>query len=232
MGLLSALFVLLLSASGLVIHHSPRLNLDQRFINSSMLLSWYGLEAPDISISFSLGGHQVSLIGNSIYFDSLRLADGFNSLTGLLETEFGYLVATRDQLLLVTADRELIEVLGSVHGIPHGLEAVGSDLENEILLRNGEGIFVADLDALRWLPVALAQERVQWSRASTPEAELTELIKTDYRSSLLSWERLMLDIHSGRLLGGLGVVLVDIMALLFIFMAITGVWIWSKRRSG
>lgn len=231
MGLVSALFVILLSVSGLVIHHSPRLNLDQRFINSSAMLGWYGIEAPDISISFALGDHQASLIADSIYLDSVRLADGFNFLIGLLETEFGFLIATNDQLLLVTAEYELIEALGSVHGIPRGLMAIGSGLEDEIYLRNGDSIFAADLDALTWLPATLGQEQIQWSRASTPNVDLAELIKSDYSSSLLSWERLILDIHSGRFLGGFGVVLVDIMALLFMFMAITGVWVWTRRRS-
>ena len=49
--------------------------------------------------------------------------------------------------------------------------------------------------------------------------------------SLISWERLLLDIHSGRVLGSLGVVLVDLMALLFMLMAASGVWIWSRRRN-
>lgn len=231
MGLLSALFVILLSASGLVIHNSSRLNLDQRFISSSAMLGWYGIEAPDISISFSEGEHRASLIADSIYLDSIRLADGLTTLTGLLETEFGFLIATSDQLILATAEYELIEVLGSVHGIPRGVVAIGRGPEGELYLRNGEGIFSADLDALSWPPATVGQEQIQWNNASAPGAELAALIQSDYSSSLLSWERLILDIHSGRFLGGLGVVLVDIMALLFMFMAITGVWVWSRRRS-
>jgi len=41
----------------------------------------------------------------------------------------------------------------------------------------------------------------------------------------------LLDIHSGRVLGSLGVVLVDLMALLFMLMAASGAWIWSRRRN-
>lgn len=231
MGLVSALFVILLSASGLVIHNSPRLSLDQRFISSSAMLGWYSIEAPDISISFSLGEHRVSLIADSIYFDSIRLADGFNSLIGVVETDFGFLIASNNQLLLVTAEVEMIEALGSVHGIPPGLTAIGGTAEGGIYLRSAEDIFAADLGALSWSSTSMGPGQIQWSLATTPAAELAELIKADYSASLLSWERLILDIHSGRFLGSLGVVLVDIMALLFIFMGITGVWIWSRRRS-
>lgn len=231
MGLVSALFVILLSISGLVIHNSPRLNLDQRFINSSSMLSWYGIEAPDITISFSQGEHQASLIADAIYLDSQRLVGDYNSLTGLLATDFGFLIGTSEELLLVTADHELIEVLASVHGIPRGMTAIGGGAGGEIYLRSNEGIFAADLDALSWLATSPSPQQVQWSRETELAPQLIESIKSDYTGSLLSWERLILDIHSGRFLGGFGVLLVDIMALLFMFMGITGVWIWSRRRS-
>ena len=41
----------------------------------------------------------------------------------------------------------------------------------------------------------------------------------------------MLDLHSGRILGSWGVYLVDAAAILFMLLAITGVWLWGKRRA-
>lgn len=231
MGVASALFVILLSLSGLVIHHSSRLSLDQKFIGSSSMLSWYGIEAPAITLSYRVDNHQASLIADSVYFDRQRLSGRFDSLIGLARTESAYLIATNDQLLLVTEEAELIEVLGSVHGLPRAMSAIGTASDGGIYLRNNEGVYAADIDALRWSLLAMPPAQVQWNTASEPSAEISEGISSDYRNSLLSWDRVILDIHSGRFFGYLGVVLVDVMALLFVLMGISGVWIWSRRRS-
>jgi uncharacterized iron-regulated membrane protein len=60
--------------------------------------------------------------------------------------------------------------------------------------------------------------------------ELDTAIQENYAGSLLNTERLI-DIHSGRIFGSVGALVVGIMAILFMPMAMTGVWMWVKRRS-
>jgi len=231
MGVISALFVILLSISGFIIHHSLALDLDNRFIDSNVLLSWYGIEVPDISISFSSGGRTASLIADVIYFDTIRLVGSYNSLLGLMETDFGFVIATSDQLLLVTDDSQLIEVLGSAHEVPAVIDGIGFAETSSVYLKSRGVVIEADVEALSWPISSLTESQIQWSTASSLDTSTAELIKSAYSGSLLSWDRLILDVHSGRVLGSFGVLLVDIMAVLFALMAISGVWIWSRRRS-
>jgi hypothetical protein len=51
-----------------------------------------------------------------------------------------------------------------------------------------------------------------------------------YRGKGLPLERVILDIHSGRILGQAGVLLIDFMAILFLLLAMSGVWMWVKYR--
>ena len=231
MGIVSALFVILLSLSGLILHHGPALNLDKPFIGSSQLLSWYKIEVPAIEIQYRAGQHGVQLIAESIYFDSDRLPGSFSDLKGFVATEFGYVAATSNQLLLLTDTGELIEVLGRVNLLPTGIRRIGSDAAGRLVLQTAMGIIDADLDGLRWTQSTSSASQLSWSDSSAPQAQRSEQIRADYAASLISWERLLLDIHSGRILGSLGVVLVDLMALLFMLMAASGVWIWSRRRN-
>lgn len=231
MGIVSALFVILLSISGLVLHYSPSLRLDNRFLSSSVLLGWYGIEVPDITLGYSSADHRVSLIADALYFDGRRLPGDYFDLKGIVTANVGFAVATANQLILLTADGELVEVLGRVHGLPGGIEAIGNSQSGQIHLRHSAGILEADVDALDWTRSNIGDFEIEWSAISTEDPQTVEAIQADYASSLLSWERLILDIHSGRLLGRLGVVLVDIMAILFVLMAVTGVWIWTRRRS-
>jgi hypothetical protein len=47
----------------------------------------------------------------------------------------------------------------------------------------------------------------------------------------ISWQRLLLDLHSGRWFGAYGVWLVDLAAVILLFLALSGCWIWfSKTR--
>ena len=231
MGVVSALFVIVLSFSGLLLHYSPSLSLDNRFLSSTALLRWYAIEVPEISSSYSSNSQRASLIGDALYFNELRVPGSFNTLVGMIDTEFGYAIATENQLVLITEQGELIGILGSLVGVPSGITRIGSDLTGELILDRSSQLIVADLDALTWSASPHVDTSVQWNENSQPDARLIASIRNDYASSLLSWERLILDIHSGRLLGNLGVILVDLMAILFILVATTGIWVWSKRRA-
>lgn len=231
MGIVSALFVILLSLSGLILHHGPRLNLDNQFISSSRLLSWYEIEVPPINIQYRAGQHGVQLIAESIYFDSDRLPGSFSDLKGFVATEFGFVAATSNQLLLLTDTGEMIEVLGRVNQVPTGISRIANNGSGRLVLQTAMGIIDADLDGLRWTQSTSSASQLAWSDSSSPQAQLSAQIRADYAASLISWERVLLDIHSGRILGNLGVVLVDLMALLFMLMAASGVWIWSRRRN-
>jgi len=61
--------------------------------------------------------------------------------------------------------------------------------------------------------------------------ELEEKLMQAYRGSGLSLERVILDLHSGRIVGQWGVYVVDGAALLFLALVITGLWMWMKQRN-
>lgn len=230
MGLISAIFVLLLSLTGLLLHYSNSLGLDQNYVGSQRLLSWYGIEAPQVSVSFAAeSGSRVSQIGGALYVDSERLNGDFAELVGIATTEFGYVIATRRQLILLTPDAEIIEVLNQSHGLPQTIEALGQSDGGELFLRTPLLLLGIDVDSLSFTEVA--NTGISWSEASRPDEAMQLAIRQDYASALISWERLLLDLHSGQLFGWLGRILVDVMAILFILMAMTGIWIWSRRRT-
>ncbi len=230
MGIISALFVIVLSLSGLILHYSPNLNLDTQFIRSTLLLNWYSIEAPSILSNFEIGENSASHLADAIYFNEQRIAGSFSELVGAVATDFGFALSTSNQILLLTESGELVETLGNLVGIPSGILRIGVDQNSEVYLeRTGELVRV-DLEGLSFTVVNMPLE-IEWGNKTQLSEEIAQVLQTDYRASLVSWERILLDIHSGRIFGALGVILVDVMAILFLFMAITGVWIWSRRRS-
>lgn len=230
MGLISALFVMLLSLTGLILHYSTGLRLDSSFIDSPALVDWYGIEVPDITVNYQAGGSHLAQLDNSLFLNARPIPGNFAELQGLVTTDFGFAAATADQIILLTGAGELVEVLGSVHGVPAPIEAIGSTASGQVYLQALGETVLADLDALQWLPRPGVPAGITWQQPEPSPPALREQIRAGYTGSLISWERLLLDIHSGRILGGIGVILVDLMAILFLLMALTGIWIWSKRR--
>ena len=235
LGIVSALFVLVLSVTGLLLQHTSLFRMDVNFLRGDGWLSWYRMQIPEITVSFSSDFHTASLIGNSLYFDTVAIASDVEALVGLVDLELMTVAATSSRLLLLDSQQGIIEILDSVHGVPGSIEALGSGPDSSLMIRTPVEIIRADLDRLVFDSVAgvddALQPAVSWSNLTQLPVSATIAIKEDFGDSLISWERLFLDIHSGRFLGGWGVILVDIMAVIFMIMAVSGVWIWSKRRS-
>jgi hypothetical protein len=230
MGLISALFLMLLSLTGLVLHYSVGLRLDSRFIDSRALVSWYGIELPEFSASFAAADRRLSQLENRLFFDSTALPGNFPPLRGLAPTDFGFAAASSNQLILLTDEGDIVEVLDADYGVPAPIERLASNADGELYLEVGSDIWQADPDSLQFQALVTAPATLVWSEASVVPDNLQQQILADYAASLITWERLLLDIHSGRILGNLGVILVDVMAILFFLMAATGIWIWSRRR--
>jgi len=228
MGLISALFVLLLSITGLLLHYTNTLGLDQSPVGSPMLLAWYGIEAPQPDIAYETDDNTVVVqIERTLFLGERRLSGEYSPLVGIAVAPFGYVIATGDELLLTTEAGELIEVLSTEHGLPLPLTGLASDSQR-IVLRAAGSIYSADLDALEFNEIENVVSN--WSEPVLVSEQLAERLTQQYSASLISWERVLLDLHSGQLFGAIGRILVDVMAVLFILMALTGVWIWSRRR--
>jgi hypothetical protein len=51
----------------------------------------------------------------------------------------------------------------------------------------------------------------------------------EYAKEVLTLDKLILDIHTGRVLGGVGSFIMDIAAILFLVLALSGVYMWYLR---
>ena len=65
--------------------------------------------------------------------------------------------------------------------------------------------------------------------SAAPAANLRPELEEAYRGTGLTLERVLLDIHAGRIPGATGVFLVDAAALLFLVLAISGLWLWARH---
>ncbi len=228
LGLCAALFVALLAVTGVLLNHTDAYQLDSRYIRSGWLLDFYDRRPPAQPLSFRAGRHWVSHVGARLFFGDKLLAERAETLLGAVALDEAIAVAVEDRLLLLSHDGELLERLGDAEGVPAGMRAIGSTAEGRLVIKAAHGDYDVDIDTLRWRRTA--QVAVSWSKAELTDDELRARLIAAYRGSGLSLERVMLDLHSGRIFGPYGIYVVDGAAVVFLALACTGSWLWWRQQ--
>jgi hypothetical protein len=99
-----------------------------------------------------------------------------------------------------------------------------------LLLQSPDEVFVANLDSLEWKPIDVPTG-VEWVASEDAPLAMVKRLKRQFVGTELRWERVILDIHSGRIATRLGVWVMDLAAVLMSFLALSGLWVWfSKKR--
>lgn len=231
LGLTAAVFVLVLAVTGLTLNHTDDLGLDERHLAAGWLLNWYGIEAPHDADSYVLSHGVVTRLGDRLYLDTRLVEQDVGAIAGAVASEDLVIVAVDGDLLLLTADGERVERLGREDGLPQGVYGLAVDPANRVLLRSGDGYYRADRALLSWDRVLDSPDPIRWARpGATDEASLAAL-RADYMGNILSLERVLLDLHSGRIFGPYGPWLMDFAAVLLLVLAVTGIWLWSTRKA-
>ena len=75
LGLSAALFVMVLSATGLALNHTESLHMDSTHVQSELLLDWYGIHAPDDLGSYSADSVLITEVNERVFRDG-EILDG------------------------------------------------------------------------------------------------------------------------------------------------------------
>ena len=227
-GIVAALFVVLLTLSGFILNHTGSLGIDNIYIKNRLLLDLYHIGPDDEPEGFMTGDHWVIKIGDRVYLDRKELTENSTALTGTVSSNGYIVIAMEDHILLVTPTGETIEQLGQGEGVPMDIKAIGLSTDGTVVIKTADNVYLVDLENLHWQKEE-KNMTVKWSEPSNIPAGLKEALLEYYRGKGLTLERVMLDIHSGRIAGPLGLYVVDIMALLFFLLSLSGAWMWFKR---
>jgi hypothetical protein len=228
-GVALALFVLVLAVTGILLNHSDSLGLPKAPVPAAIAALYFG--PPPAVDGAQLGEHYVYLLGETIYRDQQPLAYCQQQFAGALPVstsaalatglpELNLLVLCDGELLLFADTGDMLERIGASYGAPQGLAALAW-VDGSLRLGSALSSYALDLQTLQFLPVSGVLAMAPLARV--PGALLAP--------GIVSWEQFVLDLHSSQVLGAAGPYVSDLLALLLIFMSISGllVW-WSTRR--
>ena len=124
-----------------------------------------------------------------------------------------------------------MERLGSASlpdGTPRRLGRLAGD--SPVVIETTTGRYASDGELLTWSPLA-AEKKVVWSEPAEVPAPIRKPILRANRGDGLTFNRVILDLHSGRFFGRLGVWVVDLAAVALIFLTVSGTWYaWRIKR--
>lgn len=227
-GLFSALVLILLTITGVMLNHTSEIGLNKTFVGQSWLLSFYGIPEPEL-VSFKLPA--TTITGDEkgqLYLGSQPLQTCRGTLVGVAVNRTGFIAACEQELLFFDATGSLAEKLSAVYGLPTPVEHLGQ-CGALLCIRTPKRLFELDVEQLSFPPLVAITP--QWSEPVTLAEPVHQAIVNSSRAQGLNWERVLLDLHSGRMFGATGVWVVDIAATLLFFLAVSGFVLWYQHMT-
>lgn len=226
-GLGSFLVLVWLSISGLLLNHTEILKLDKKFSHNSLLLNLYNIPEPQFSKAVKLNQNWLVAIDNKLYLNELNLSLSYYNLPflGAVLKQDLLLIALQHDLLMFTPQGEYID---AIH-IDANIKKLGLDSRQQLVFDTDQGCLISD-EALTSFSACPALSRIDWVQFSQIPNVLKQQLSLIYQGSIISLERIILDAHSGRIIGTLGVYFMDAMAIAIIILAISGFIIWLLRK--
>lgn len=203
-----SIWLIILAGSGTVINHANDWGLDKKSLASPLQQWVYGTEGDDPGLCEPITREGVAC---DEVFARLQLPVGV------------VLLGTQD-LFLLDESGQLVEKISVRQLGLASLQAVYSE-DSKIYLREGNKVILTTPDLVDGQVLESAEVEAlkgrQWQEAGDTSEGIT-------------WERFLLDLHAARFLGPLASWFNDLMAAFILFLAISGLWLYTVngKKSG
>ena len=230
-GLVALTLVIILAITGIALNHSERFKLDETYVNTSWLLNWYGIEPEDEPVSFriknSTQDHIISAWQKQLFFDNTAIINLEQMMHGAIAAEQFIVVALDNEIILLSYEGEFIERIST--GISFSnIQRLGMKYKRPVIETSEPLYYMADEHILDW--DVIINEGIEWTEEYTLNNKEREQLLIAYRGNGLKLERVILDLHSGRIFGQYGIYLMDAAAIALLWLSLSGLWVWSSRR--
>ena len=226
-GLLALVLVIILAITGILLNHTERYKLDESYVNSSWLLNWYGIEPEDEPVSYKANENVISVWQNQLFFSDKAIMSLDQSMHGAIAGEQFIVVALDNEIILLSYEGEFIERISTSISFSN-IKRLGIKYKRPVIETSDSLYYMADEHILDWDVVS--NEGINWVKKYTLNENEREKLLIAYRGNGLKLERVILDLHSGRIFGQYGVFIMDAAAIALLWLSLSGMWVWNSRR--
>ena len=228
LGLVALAFMIALSVTGIMLNHTESLKLDEIMVESDLLLNWYELNPQGVPINYKLDQNFISQWDGQLFFNSSTLLNSKQKLLGAVIANEIIITALDRSILLLDDTGEVIEHINMPIKFDI-IKKIGIKNQTAVIQTRDLKIFSADENILNWQ--ADNNNGVNWSTPIELNNSQQDKLKQAFRGNGLNLERVILDLHSGRLFNASwGILIMDISAVVIIILSLSGFWVWWSRR--
>lgn len=225
-GVFSALVLIFLSVSGIALNHTESIDLAKVKIESTWWLDHYGVKKPHQVRAFDEGN--IIVADTYIWLNEKTVIEVESNVLAAYYDQAYFWVYTPNELNIYTPEGELADQINALSGLPQHISHV-SKQGDYIIVKNSQGTYIAHSQVLEWEAYEKGIQPI-WIKEYTLTPHKVEAAGSLYRSQFLSLERIIVDAHSGRIFGLIGILFMDFIALLLILLSCSGLYIWLRQR--
>ncbi|MCO4798336.1 MAG: PepSY domain-containing protein [Colwelliaceae bacterium] len=225
LGIFTAIFLIFISISGIALNHTNALSLAHISIHQPWLLNHYGIKPPEVTRFYREDFYHTDQF---VWFQSKQLVETDFPIIALTTYQSNLLVVTQRTLLIFTEQGEMIDKLTTSLGLPANIRKIAKQGPH-VVLQTDDGYFQSSGELFDWQSVQFIMPP-KWLNAIDVEVEAITEAQTHFQAQFLSWERVILDAHSGRIFGDFGVLFMDLIGVMLILLSISGLYIWLRYQ--
>lgn len=227
-GVAAMLYLIFLVFSGWALNHAGSLKLEQIEVNTPWLMRWYGIANVTPDTGFLLGNTHLAWSGDKWSLGDQVITHQDEQPLGATEAEGIIYVATPQSLNLFQQDGLLLDKLDSATLPANPIIALGK-IGKQIAVKTQHATYLTN-DGLNW--EKRRASGIKWSTTQPLPEEVKQRLHLDLAPGL-SMQRILLDIHSGRIFGQYGTIFVDLVGLALLTLGLSGLWMfWRTVRQG
>jgi hypothetical protein len=240
-GLAAFIFLGWLGFSGILLNEASDLGLNSVRVGWTWLMAIYGLHAEAPEQGYGAGDaadrtgnrHWLAVANGNTLLDGKPLAQPVDAPVGFAIAGEGsqatLFVATADSVVLLTPAGGRIDELRMPPLPISSVRRIGIAAGGGIAIQGTDAAWRSTDQGESWKPVPAGQ--VQWSaQEALPDGERKKLMP--YSRPSVALQQILVDAHSGRLFGPYGTYVIDVVGILAMVLAGSGVWmVWRTNRS-
>ncbi len=226
-GITISAFVIILSITGLLLNLTDALKLTDSHISSNWLLKHYNIGDFPVT-SFQINDRVISQASEYVYLDGEYILHLNSTLLGAIKINRTLVLATQSSLVIIDTDGQILDEVSKHTGLPENPLGISITIDDDPVIRGVNTYWKGTKELSAWQP--LKGPHPKWVAPIETSSSLNNSIQTHARSNEINYERVLLDLHSGRLLGPWGQNIMSIAAILLLILAMTGIFIWLRKK--
>lgn len=229
-GMISFLMVIWLAFSGVLINHSDQFGLNEKYFSSQLMNKWYGIQAQKPE-AFRFGENFIYCSENNLYVNESIIAECGSQLSQAMFYQGSVVLLAKQAIYILSEDGELLDIFpfSLMNKFPQSMAVNDGRLIVEGFAQDQRlQQWFVNLESLELEEVSGLDMNDKGEALATHD--LPEHLIASLPTQGVKIERILLDAHSGRLFGKFGVLIVDAFALVFVFLSLSGFYLFLKQK--